>query len=272
MIQKCSLIGGGVMAEAVLAGILKRGLLQANQITVGEPLPARRQELASRYAVAVTDDNAAAVQGAELVILAVKPQQASNALSQLDGAVDSQALVVSIVAGLELHTLARDLPSAAIVRVMPNTPARVGEGMSVWVATPETTSEQLALVGDLLSALGDQVQVHDEKLINVATALSGSGPAYVFLFIEALADAGVELGLNRALAERLAWQTLRGAAIYGMSSGEHPALLRNQVTSPGGTTAAALAALEAGGWRSALREAIQACYTRACQLGETEKP
>jgi pyrroline-5-carboxylate reductase len=168
-----------------------------------------------------------------------------------------------------LHSGIRQaLPVAAIARVMPNTPAQAGEGMSVWITTPGTSEAQQAWVRGLLAALGEELQVAEEKYLDMATAISGSGPAYVFLFIEALADAAVQLGFSRDNGLRLAWQTVRGSAIYGQESGQHPAILRNLVTSPGGTTAEALAQLEESGFRAAINKAVKACYDKALILGK----
>lgn len=259
------------MAEAILRAILDKGLVNPSAVMVGEPLAARRQELYDKLGVTAVADNIEVIGGAEVVLLAIKPQVVARAMAEIASVISSEALVLSIVAGLTLETIRQALPVRAVVRVMPNTPAQIGEGMSVWLATPEATLEQCAWAKSVLAALGDEVQVHEEKYLDMATAISGSGPAYVFLFVEAIIDAGVQLGFSRDIATRLAWQTVRGSAMFGQQSGVHPAILRNQVTSPGGTTAEALDQLEQAGFRSGLSKAIQACYVKAQQLGKGAK-
>ena len=181
-----------------------------------------------------------------MLLFAVKPQVIGAVLTELRGTLMPQALVISIVAGATIATYQRELGAIAMVRVMPNTPAQVGEGASVWTATSRVSAAQLEATRTMLGALGVEEQVASEHYLDAATALSGSGPGYVFLFIEALIDAGVELGFSRDVAARLALQTVKGSAIYAEQSGLHPAILRNQVTSPGGTTAAALYEFEQG--------------------------
>lgn len=271
MSKQLAVIGGGIMAEAVLAGILAKALLQPAEIIVGEPLAQRRTYLADRYGVLVTADNLEAAAGAKVLLLAVKPQVVAVVMASLAPAVDPAVCVLSIVAGLSTAAIREALPVQTVIRVMPNTPAQAGEGMCVWVTTPETTPEQMAWGRSVLAALGEELQVSDEKYVDMATAISGSGPAYVFLFIEALADAGVHLGLSRDIATKLAWQTVRGSAIYGQGSNQHPAVLRNMVTSPGGTTAEALDQLEQSGFRAAISKAVTACYEKTLQLGKGAK-
>lgn len=271
MVSKLAVIGGGVMAEAILQAILAKGLINPAAVMVGEPVAARRQELQDKLNVAAVAANNEAIAGAEVVLLAIKPQVAARVMSELAIAISPEALVLSIVAGLVIDTIRQALPVQAVIRIMPNTPAQIGEGMSVWLATPETASAQCAWAKSVITALGEEVQVFEEKYLDMATAISGSGPAYVFLFVEAIADAGVYLGFSRDIATRLAWQTVRGSAIFGQQSGMHPAVLRNQVTSPGGTTAEALDQLEQAGFRSGLSKAIQACYVKSQQLGKGAK-
>jgi len=260
-------IGGGVMAEAFIRGILARGLAGPERITVSEPLPPRREYLTANLGVRVIDDNAAAARLADIIVLAVKPQAAAAALAPLNGALSPSALVISIMAGVRLATIERLVGSPAIVRAMPNTPAQIGEGVSAWTSTAAVSELQTEQARALLSALGEEIQVANEDYVDMATALSGSGPAYVFLFIEALIDAGVQIGLPRPVAERMANQTVRGSALFAQRAGQHPAILRNMVTSPGGTTAAGLFALERGGLRAALTDAVLAAYQRAQTLG-----
>lgn len=261
-------IGGGVMAEAFIRGLLDKQLTPAEHILVSEPLAARRTALQQQLGVGVTDSNVQAAQYGRVLVLAVKPQVLGHVLSELAGQVAPETLVLSIIAGARLAAIRRALRCDAVVRIMPNTPAQVGEGMSAWTATPETNAEQCAAARQMLSALGEELYVESEDYIDMATALHGSGPAYVLLFIEALIDAGVQMGLARPIAEKLALQTVRGTAIYAQTMAQHPAILRNMVTSPGGTTSEALYVLERGGWRAILMEAVQAAYRKAKQLGE----
>jgi pyrroline-5-carboxylate reductase len=271
--MRIAFIGGGAMAEAILGGVIRQKLYTAAQISVGEPLAERRQYLSQTYGVTAVADNGDAVAGAQIVILAVKPQVLNEVLAGLRGRLVSDVLVLSIVAGATVETIYRalgfNLPPA-IVRVMPNTPGQIGEGISVWMATPETSPAQRQAAREIVGALGQEIAVEEERYLDMATAMSGSGPAYVFLFMEAFTDAGVRLGFSRAIAERLAVQTVRGAAIYAQESGLHLAELRNRVTSPGGTTAEALHVFEQGGLRATVADAVWAAYKRARALGGEE--
>jgi pyrroline-5-carboxylate reductase len=262
-----TLIGGGTMAEALVRGLLSRELTAPDRITIGEPLADRRAHLASALGVGVVENNADAAAGADVVVLAVKPQVVGTALPPLRGALRHGALVLSIMAGVRIATLESILGAVAIVRAMPNTPGQVGEGIAAWTRNPAVTAAQAEQARAILGALGDEVEVPGEDYVDMATAVSGSGPAYVFLFLEALVDAGVQLGLARPVAERLALQTVRGAAGYAQRSPEHLAVLRNLVTSPGGTTAEGLFALEQGGLRAAVTQAVLAAYRKARVLG-----
>jgi len=262
------LVGGGIMGEAIVRGLLREDLVQADRVTVCDPVAERREFLAGELGVRVSSDNADAARGADIVILAVKPQVLSDVMAGLNGAIDKGTLIVSIVAGATIKAMSKGLGAAAIVRVMPNTPGQIGEGISVWTATSHVTDEQRALAGSIVGALGQQVCVDREGYLDMATALSGSGPAYVFLFIEALTDAGVQMGFPRPVAAKLVLQTVKGSAVYAQGSGEHPAVLRNRVTSPGGTTAEALYAFEQGGLRATVTRAVLAAYEKAKSLGD----
>jgi len=266
--RNLAFVGGGMMAEAIIRGVVTKKLLPASVIAVGEPVPARREALVSRYGVQAFAGNVDAVEGADVVVLAVKPQYADEAMAGLTGRLPSSALVVSIMAGITIERIARAVGHRSIVRVMPNTPAQYGEGMSAWTATAEVSEEQADDVRSLLSALGRQVNVASEKYIDMATALSGSGPGFVLLFIEALVDAGVHLGFSRPIAEELAIQTVLGTAVMARESGQHLAILRNAVTSPAGTTAAGLYELENGRLRAVVSKAVAAAYARCIELGK----
>jgi pyrroline-5-carboxylate reductase len=260
-------IGSGVMAEAIIKGLLRQGLVTPDKIIASGPRPERGQELFDRYGARTTTDNVEAASGAEVVVLSVKPQVLCRVLEELGDHVDPGALVFSIVAGAKTETIQRMLGTPAVVRVMPNTPAQIGLGISVWTDTEATTETQKDQALAILRALGEEVYVDDEGDMDMATALSGTGPAYVFLLMEAMVDAGVHLGFSRHVSERLVVETLRGSVEYARQSPRHLAALRNQVTSPGGTSAEALYHMEKGGLRTVLSRAIWAAYQRSRTLG-----
>lgn len=265
--QVVAFVGGGTMAEALMARLLAGERFGAEQVRVGEPLAARRDVLQQQYGVVTYTDNREAVRSASLVVLAIKPQVLDEVLAGLRGAIAEGALVLSIVAGVTVERIVAALGVEAVVRAMPNTPGQVGEGATVWTATPSASDAQRGLAREVLGALGLEIEVAQERYLDMATALSGSGPAYVFLFIEALVEAGVRLGFARPVAEQLALQTVRGSAAYAQQAGISAADLRARVTSPGGTTAEALYQLEKGGLRAAVLDAVQAAYHRAQELG-----
>jgi len=265
--QTLSIIGPGVMAEAIIAGLIRNQVLPAQKIIAAGPRPERGSELIEHYGIRFSTDNTEAVSNADIVILAVKPQKLRAVLAGLRGKIDSRALVLSIIAGASIQTISSGLEHPAVIRAMPNTPAQIGQGITVWTASPAVTEPQLEAARLILSALGQEIFVEEENYLDMATALSGTGPAYVFLFMEALIDAGVHLGFPRRIAEQLVTQTLRGSVEYYALKKDHPAHLRNQVTSPGGTSAAALYYLEKAGFRTALSRAIWAAYERSQELG-----
>jgi pyrroline-5-carboxylate reductase len=265
--KKVAFIGSGVMAEAMIKGLLRHGLVAPEQIVASGPRTERGRVLYERYAVHVTTDNVEAANDSNVVVLSVKPQVLCRVLEELAGRVDGQALVLSIVAGARMDTIHRMLDVPAVVRVMPNTPAQIGMGISVWTATLATTESQRGQALTILQALGEEVYVDDEEYLDMATALSGTGPAYVFLLMEAMVDAGVHLGFSRHVSERLVIETLRGSVEYARQTSRHLATLRNQVTSPGGTSAEAIYHLEKGGLRTVLSRAIWAAYQRSRVLG-----
>ncbi len=260
-------VGSGIMAEAMIRGLLRQELVEPSQIIASGPRVERGQELVDRYGVRVTTDNVEGVQGADLVVLSTKPQVLGQVLTELTGRVAHDPLVLSIVAGAKMSAIERALNVASVVRIMPNTPAQIGMGISVWTATSATTESQKGQALAILQALGEEVWVNDEGYLDMATALSGTGPAYVFLLMEAMVDAGVHLGFSRHIAERLVVETLRGSVEYARQSPRHLATLRNQVTSPGGTSAEALYHLEKGGLRTVMSRAIWAAYQRSRALG-----
>ncbi len=258
------------MAEAMIAGLLNQGLADAKRVTAAGPRKERGAELTAKYGIRFTTDNAAAVHQADVVVLSVKPQRLSEVMKGLRG-VRPEALVVSIIAGASIKKISAGLKHKAVVRSMPNTPGQIGEGITVWTSSKETTEAQQETARALLSALGEEIYVEDEAYLDMATALSGSGPAYVFLFAEALIDAGVHMGFPRRIAEKLVLQTIQGSVAFYKQANRHPATLRNQVTSPGGTSAEALYYLEKAGFRTAISRALWAAYQRSLELGK-EKP
>lgn len=262
-----SFVGGGVMAESIIGGILEAGLTPADRLRVGEPLESRRARLEQAYGLKAYAGNGDAVDGADLVVLAVKPQTLPQLMPDLSKSLGKDNTVLSIVAGATMDTLVQGLGHKAVIRVMPNTPAQIGAGMSVWTAAKEVPESIVTATGEILRTLGEEVYVSDEKLIDMATALSASGPAYVFLFIEALIDAGVYLGMSRDMARQLVLQTVGGSTKLVKESGRHPAELRDMVTSPGGTTMEALLALEKTGFRASVLQGVIAAYEKSKALG-----
>lgn len=268
--KKLAFIGPGVMAEAMIAGLLHKKLAKPENIIAAGPRPERGADLSKKYKIKSSTDNAAAASQADVVVLSVKPQRLSEVMKGLYK-IRPEALVLSIVAGASIQKISRTLKHQAVIRSMPNTPGQIGEGITVWTASAQTSAEQREMGQQILGALGQEVFVEDESYLDMATALSGSGPAYVFLFTEALIDAGVHLGFPRRIAEELVLQTIKGSASYYEQAARHPATLRNQVTSPGGTSAEALYYLEKAGFRTAISRAIWAAYQRSLELGK-EKP
>ncbi len=260
--MKVVIVGGGVMGEAILAGALDRGIFAPGDVTVVEKVDARRTQLRAAYGIEATADFGP-MGDAGLVVLAVKPQE----LATVKGRVRPGALIVSIMAGVRIATIQAAFDHPFIVRAMPNTPAAIRAGMTAWTAAPPVTVEQRSIARQLLGAVGREVYVDDERKVDMATAVSGSGPAYVFLFIEALIEGAVAVGLPRVQAEELVVQTVLGAAQYAQESGKSAAELRAMVTSPAGTTAAGLLELEKGALRASVIEAVRAAFARAVELG-----
>ncbi len=250
------------MGEAMVECLLTKKVASPQDMVVSDISPVRRELLSREYGVSTLDDNRKAVTNADLIILAVKPQNLPQVMAEIRTPSPKQ-LVLSIVAGATLSSLCQGLNHASVIRAMPNMPAQIGEGMTIWTATTGTGRKQKALAQTVLRALGKEIYITDEKYLDMATALSGSGPAYVFLFIEALVDAGVHIGLPRNIAQELVIQTILGSTLTVERTGKHPADLRNMVTSPGGTTTEALLQLEKGRFRSLILKAVAAAYKKA---------
>ncbi|HUQ43666.1 MAG TPA: pyrroline-5-carboxylate reductase [Candidatus Limnocylindria bacterium] len=261
-------VGSGVMAEAIVAGLLRGNLVAPEQVIASHPRADRRDALTRTHGIRVVDDNAAAIEGADVVLLGIKPQMLARVGREIRGRLKPGQLVISVLAGATTRALMGHLGHREVVRSMPNTPAQLGKGMTVWYATPDTSADQREQAATLLSALGHQIEVDDERLVAMATAVSGTGPTYVFLVMEALIDAAVHLGFARHIAHDLVIETLEGSTLFAKQSGLHPAQLRNMVTSPGGTSAAALHELESGRLRTVLSEAVWAAFRRTVEIGE----
>ena len=262
-----SFIGGGVMAEAIISGIVNTGLAPASDITVGEPAGARRSHLSETYGVGVTPSNLEAIESATLTALAVKPQTLPHVYPELKGNISEENTILSIVAGATIDRLKTGLGHDRVIRVMPNTPAQIGAGITMWMASESVPPETVETTRGIVRTLGEEIQAYDESMIDMATALSASGPAYVFLFIESLIDAGVYLGLARDVAWQLALQTVLGSTQLVKDTGIHPAELKDMVASPGGTTIEALRAFEDGRFRALVFSAVNAAYEKSKALG-----
>ncbi len=260
-------IGSGVMAEAMIKGLLSQDTMSAAQLVAADPREERGQELVERYDLRYESDNKIAAALADILVLSVKPQALAQVLPELHDSLGDDTFVLSIVAGASSKRLADGLGTERIIRAMPNTPAQIGQGITIWLARAAVLESERSWARALLGALGQEIAVEDESLLDMATALSGSGPAYVFLFMEALIDVGVHMGFSRRIAEQLVQQTLLGSVAFAQASGLHPASLRNQVTSPGGTSAEAIFHLEKGGLRTVIARAVWAAYERSISLG-----
>ena len=263
-----SFIGGGIMAEAIIKGILKSQILKSTNISIGEISTARRKYLQETYNVQSYSDNLTAIKNSQIIILSVKPQNVLEVSQNISNNIPDSTTIISIVAGLSLTDLEKSFNLKSIIRVMPNTPAQIGYGMSVWSSTNNVSKKINDFTKKILESLGEQVWVKDESYLNIATALSASGPAYVFLFISSLIDAGVYLGIPRDLSRKLVLQTVLGSCKMLIDSNDHPSELIDRVTSPGGTTIEALLAFEQGGGRATIMETVIAAYQKSIELGK----
>ncbi len=264
---KICFVGGGAMATAMIAGLTKQKLIKPENIIASDPYPGQLEKLSSRYQVQTTSNNIEAVKGRDIIVLSIKPQSLDEVSTEIQSHIPARAVVLSIIAGATVAQISRKLHHYRVVRVMPNTPARIGKGMSVWSATKDVTDQQREQAKAILAALGEELYVDHEDYLDMATALSGTGPAYVFMFMEAMIDAGVHMGFSRRVAETLVYQTIEGSVAFARDSQRHPVDLRNMVTSPGGTSAEALYQLEKGGFRTVLSKAIWAAYQKSRHLG-----
>ena len=264
--MKLGFIGGGIMAESIITGILNSRL--DADIRVGDPDPNRISHLKTIQGISVSNNNNDAILGADIIILAVKPQQFDKLSIELKRIIQPEQTIISIMAGVKLHSIGLKLNHRRLIRVMPNTPAQVMEGISAWTTSQDVPDKIVKFTGQMLNSLGDEIKFSEEHHIDIATALSASGPGYVFVFIESLIDAGVKLGLPAHEAKKLSIQTVLGSAFLAKKTQRHPAELKNMVTSPGGTTAAGLKVLEDGGLRSNILSAVEAAYNRGEELSK----
>jgi pyrroline-5-carboxylate reductase len=267
--SRLTFIGCGVMAEVIIAGLLRQKLVGPEQIAGSHPRQARREEMHVKYGVEMFESNREAVADTSIIVLAVKPQRLHVVLEELRGALVKEQLVVSIVTGAKIETIAEQLLHASVVRTMPNTPAQIGEGMTAWTPSSEVNEKQERQVCAMLDALGKSVRLENERQIDMATALSATGPTYIYLMMEALIDAGVHMGFSRHVAQDLVHQMILGAVLFAQETHKHPAELRNMVTSPGGTSAEAIYQMEKGSLRTVLSKAVWAAFQRAETLGKT---
>jgi pyrroline-5-carboxylate reductase len=266
-------IGCGVMGESIIAGLLQQHIVKSAQITASHPREGRRHELTEKYGICAFQDNAEAVRAIRniensTVVLSVKPQRIDAVLRDLSGVVLPKQNVISIVAGAKIETIASALKNKRVVRAMPNTPAQIGAGITAWTCTPEVGADERSQIKTFLSGFGKELYVETENMIDMATALSATGPTYIFMVMEALTDAGVHLGFSRDMAKELVQEMMLGSVKFAMESHKHPAELRNMVTSPGGTSAEAIYQMEKGTLRTVLSKAVYAAYTRAVALGQ----
>ena len=263
-----AIVGPGVMGKTIATSLIQTGRILPGRIIMAGPNPERLKQLQAELGLRWSASNAEAASAADVVILAVKPQRLDQAARSLKGALKPGTLVISILAGAPLAALEQKLETRCLVRAMPNTPARIGMGITVWAKAADVDETQHEIAAEIMRTFGDEIFVADEGYLDMATALSGTGPAYVFLFMEAMIDAGVHMGFPRRIAEQLVVQTLRGSTEFYLQSRGHPAQLRDDVTSPGGTSAEALYYLEKAGFRTAISRAIWAAYQRGIELGK----
>ncbi len=268
--MRIGFIGGGVMGEAIIRGILSEGITPSRDIFVSDINTQKCDSLKKKYDISIAQNNQELLNNSDTIILAIKPQTLTEAVSPLKGRLSSRQLVLSIIAGVTIKSLAEELNHDIIVRIMPNTPAQIGEGMSVWTTSKKVSQEQMATTRSILNTLGKEIYVKDEKFLDMATAVSGSGPAYILLIIESFIDAAVHIGFSRDIAKTLVLQTMLGTVKLACESDIHIAELRNMVTSPGGTTAEGLFKLEEGGIRAIISNATIATLEKAKSLGQTK--
>ncbi len=269
--MKISFIGTGTMAVAMVKSILSNSIFTNDNIIGSFHRKKRADEISKDLGIRTTLSNREAVSFGDIIVLSIKPQVFETVANEIKDEIKDGQLVISIMAGVDIETLQKNLLHKKIVRCMPNTPAQIKQGMTVWTVTKEVSEEEKSLVKNILLSMGSEMYVEDESYVDMATALSGTGPAYVFLFLEALINAGVHLGFPRKDATELVYKTTLGSVLFAMQSDKHTAELRDMVTSPGGTTADALYELEKGGFRTVLEKAVYSAYKRTLYLKDINK-
>ena len=269
--MKISFIGTGTMASAMIKRIIEKNICKREDIMGSAPRLKKVEEIHNKFGIKMLQDNSEVAKFGDIVVLSIKPQIFSTVSMELKEVLEDRQVVLSIMAGVPIETIQKGLLHKKVVRVMPNTPAQIGQGMSVWTATKEVNEEEKKYVKEILSSIGKELFVENEDYIDMATALSGTGPAYVFLFLEAMISAGVHLGFSRRVSKELVYQTALGSVLFAMSSNRHTAELRDMVTSPGGTTTEALYEMEKGGFRTVIEKAVHAAYKRTKYLGKLSK-
>jgi pyrroline-5-carboxylate reductase len=269
--MKISFIGTGTMATAMINSIIEGSIFSREDIMGSFHREKKAQEVKEALKINTTTSNIEAVKFGDVIVLSVKPQIFENVANEIKDYIRDNQLVISIMAGIDVETLQKNLLHKKVVRCMPNTPAQIRHGMTVWTTTKEVDESEKELVRQILRSMGSEMYVEDETYVDMATALSGTGPAYVFLFLESLVNAGVHLGFSRKDSMELVYKTTLGSVLFAMQSGKHTAELRDMVTSPGGTTAEALYELEKGGFRTVLEKAVYSAYKRTLYLKEINR-
>ena len=269
--MKISFIGTGTMASSIIKCITEKGLYRKEDITGSGPRLKSLEEVKERYGINVTQKNIEAAKSVDIVILSIKPQVFPAVAEEIKEMLSDSQIVVSIMAGVDIETLQRELLHKKIVRAMPNTPAQIGEGMTVWTATKELREKEREEVKKIFSSMGKQLYFEEEQYVDMATALSGTGPAYIFLFLEAMIAAGVHLGFSRRDSKELVFQTTLGSVLFAINSEKHTSELRDMVTSPGGTSADALYEMEKGSFRTIIEKAVYSAFKRTIYLKEVVK-
>jgi len=268
---RISFVGTGIMASSMIRCILEKNLVDSKNILGSAPRITDLLELKERYSVNVTQNNIEAAQFGDIVVISTKPQAFGEVASEIREYLKETQIILSIMAGVDIETLQTALLHKKIARAMPNTPVQIGKGMTVWTTTRELNIEEKEEIKQILSSLGKEFYVKEESYVDMATALSGTGPAYAFLFLESLINAGVHLGFSRKDSTELVYETVLGSVLFAMNSRKHTAELRDMVTSPGGTTTDALYELEKGGFRTVLEKAVHSAFKKTLYLKELNK-
>ena len=266
-----SFIGTGIMASSIIKCITEKGLYRKEEITGSGPRLKSLEEVKKRFGINITQKNTDAAKFGDIIILSIKPQVFPSVAEEIKDSINDNQMIVSIMAGVDIETLQRELLHKKIERAMPNTPAQISEGMTVWTSTKEIKENEKDKVKKIFSSMGKELYFEEEQYVDMATALTGTGPAYVFLFLEAMIAAGVHLGFSRRDARELVYQTTLGSVLFAINSEKHTSELRDMVTSPGGTSADALYEMEKGSFRTIIEKAVYSAFKRTIYLKEIVK-